>query len=208
MAALSAIALGLAVGGGILNARSQVKAGKAAEQAAQRQGDAEERAGLAAQRASDSQAQLAEYNAAVADVQAKDATARGELDAQKFRQRTRALIGEQRAGIAAGNVDVGYGSAVDVQADAAFLGELDALTVRTNAAREAWGYRVEAEDFRQRADIARQEGEAAKQSGQFNKQAAYEYGAGQKSAAKWGAATTLVGVGSSLLESRYGFSRR
>src|SRR5688572_19118326 len=121
MGIVSGIALGLAVGGSILNARSQVKAGKAAEQAAQRQGEAEERAGLAVQRSAESQAQLAEYNAAVAELQAADAEKRGALDANKFRSRTRVLIGEQRAGIAAGNIDVGYGSAVDVQADAAFL---------------------------------------------------------------------------------------
>ncbi len=208
MAVLSAIALGLSVGGALLSARSQAKAGKAAERAAQRQGEAEERAGLAAQRAAESQAQLAEYNAAVADLQAKDALQRGDLDAQRYRSRTRVLVGEQRAGIAAGNIDVGYGSAVDVQADATFLGELDALTVRTNAAREAWGYRVEAEDLRTRAEIARQEGAAAAEAGRFGRQAAYEYGKGQRSAGRFGAATTLLGAGTSLLESRYGFGRR
>src|SRR3989304_3955374 len=50
------------------------------------------------------------------------------------------------------------GAAADVQADAAFQGELDALTIRTNAAREAWGYQVQAEDLRTRATIAREEG--------------------------------------------------
>lgn len=208
MGVMSGIALGLAVGGSIMNARSQVKAGKAAEQAAQRQGEAEERAGLAAQRAAESQAQLAEYNAAVADLQAKDSLQRGKLDADKFRSRTRVLIGEQRAGIAAGNIDVGYGSAVDVQADAAYLGELDALTVQTNAAREAWGFRVEAEDLRERARISRAEGANAALEGRYGKDAAYAYGKGQRSAAKWGAATTLVGAGASLLEARYGFGRR
>jgi hypothetical protein len=206
MGVLSGIALGLAVTGSIVSARNQYKAGKAEEKAAQRQGDAAERAGQAARRASESQAQLAEYN--VADLQAKDATERGELDAQRFRARTRGLVGEQRAGIAAGNIDVGYGSAVDVQADATYLGELDALTVKTNAAREAWGYRVESEDLRQRAAIARQEGEAAAEAGRYEREGAYEYGKGRRSAGKYGAIGTLVGSGASLLEARYGFGRR
>lgn len=208
MGVLSGIALGLAVGGSILSARSQYKAGKAEEKAAQRQGEAAERAGLAARRASESQAQLAEYNAAVAALQAEDTVKRGEQDVHRFRSRTRILVGEQRAAFAAGNVDVGYGSTVDVQADAAYLGELDALTARTNAAREAWGFRVEAEDLRQRAAIARQEGEAAAEAGRFERTAQYEYGAGRRSAGKYAAIGTLVGTGASLLESRYGFGRR
>ena len=52
----------------------------------------------------------------------------------------------------------GYLPAADVQADTAHQGELDALTLRTNAAREAWGYQVEAGDIRKRAQITRQEG--------------------------------------------------
>jgi len=71
--------------------------------------------------------------AEIADLQAKDAIERGALDEQRFRQSIRATIGAQRAGFAGANIDVGYGSAVDVQADAAFLGELDALTLRNNA---------------------------------------------------------------------------
>src|SRR5688572_24461864 len=91
-------------------------------------GKAEKEAGLAQQRAAEKQADLTDYNAAVADVQAKDAIERGEIEAGRFRARTRSLVGEQRAGMAAGNVDVGYGSAVDVQADAAFLGGLAGVT--------------------------------------------------------------------------------
>ena len=154
MAAFTALALGLALAGTATSIYGQVKAGKA-----------EKKAGEAEQRAAESQADLSDYNAAVADVQAQDAEARGAIEANRFRARTRGLVGEQRAGFAAGNVDVGFGSAVDVQADAAFLGELDALTVRTNAGREAWGYRVQAEDLRKGGEIMRQEGANAAAAG-------------------------------------------
>ena len=186
MAWSTAILLGLTAAGTALSVKGQLDAGQAAE-----------RAGEAAQRSGESQAQLAEYNAAVADLQATDAAIRGDQEAQRFRTRTRALIGEQRAGFAAGNVDVGYGSTVDVQADAAFLGELDALTVRTNAAREAWGYRVEGTDLRKRAEILRKEGANALSAG-----------LAQRSALRWGAAGSVFSTGASLLESRYGFGKK
>jgi hypothetical protein len=93
-----------------------------------------------------------------------------------------------------------------VQADAAFLGELDALTVRTNAAREAWGYQVQAEDLRRHAQIARKEGAYAAQTGAVEGAAYREAGNAASSASKLNIASTLVGAGSSLLAQRYGFS--
>lgn len=159
-------------------------------------GDAAKAAGEKGKVASESQAQLADFNASVADLQAKDAIERGAEAESKFRTTIRGAIGAQRAGIAAGNVDVGFGSAVDVQGDAAFLGELDAMTIRTNAAREAWGYNVQATDLRKRADIARKEGVYLEAAGQQNKQAAYI-----------GAAGSLLGGTSSLLQMKYGFDK-
>lgn len=160
-------------------------------------GNAAKRAGEKRQEAAESEAQLADYNAAVAALQATDATQRGAQDEQRFRSGIRQVVGSQRAGFAAGNIDVGYGSAVDVQADATFLGELDALTIRTNAAREAWGYSVQAEDYRKRAEITRKEGVAVAAAGRE-----------EQKASRFAAAGTLVGTGASLLEARYGFGRR
>lgn len=91
---------------------------------------------------------VGDFNANVAEQQAEDALTRGVEKEQTFRQGVKTLIGSQRAGYAAQNVSVESGSAVDVQADAAFLGELDALQIRTNAQREAWGYRQDAENAR------------------------------------------------------------
>lgn len=186
MAAMTAIALGLALGGSYLSARGQWKAGAA-----------EKQAGLAEQRAKESEGSLYDFNAKVAELQATDAVARGREEENRFRQRIAGTIGEQRAGTAASNIDVGFGSAVDVQADSAFLGELDALTIRTNAAREAWGYKTSAEDLKQRGAIARQEGS--------NLAAA---GASRQTAMRYGAVGTVIGAGASLLEARYGFGKK
>ena len=185
MAAATASLIIAGVGMGI-SAYSQWKAGKA-----------EKKAGEAQQRAAEAQADLTDYNAAVAELQSVEAVERGKVEADKFRSRTRVLVGEQRAGISAGNVDVGYGSAVDVQADATFLGELDALTLRTNAAREAWGYRVQAEDLTTQAEIQRKEGAAALEAGKQ-----------RQTGQRLGAIGTVFSGSASLLEARYGWGRR
>jgi hypothetical protein len=124
-------------------------------------------AGRAAKRAGKAEAERLEYNADIADLQAADALQRGVDAAGKQRAVTRQVIGTQRAGFAGQNVDVNVGSAVDVQADAALLGEHDAQQITANAEREAWGYRVEAVDRRLAARNARQNGNAAGNAAYF-----------------------------------------
>lgn len=181
MAAFTAMAIaGLALGayGSIRNSQAQSAAGEANKAAA------------------DSQATLADYNATVADTQAQDAIQRGAVAEGRYRTSIRGAIGTQRAVQAGNNVDVAFGSSVDTQADAAFLGELDALTIRTNATREAWGYNVQAADLRNRAKIARQTGAYAQQAGD----------AAATSALIGGAGNLLTGT-SSLLQTRYGYNQ-
>lgn len=120
-------------------------------------------------------------NAQIADLQAQDALERGDIDAKKMKRKTEQVIGSQRTSLAAQGVDVNKGSALDVQADAAYLGELDALTIKNNAAKEAWGYKVQASDYRSR-------GKAAKREGEF------------------GAYTTILGSAGSVLLAKYGGS--
>lgn len=181
----------VAIGGMAVDAWGKKKAGDAAKKAGVE-------VGAAQKAASESQAQLADYNANVATLQAQDALERGAEEESFFRSQVRGAIGAQRAGIAAGNTDVGFGSAVDVQADAAFLGELDSLTIRTNAAREAWGFTVQAEDLRKRAEIARKEGV-------YLEKGAITQGNAQKTASNYGIASGLLGGGASLFAMSYGF---
>ena len=157
IATATAIMLGLEVGGSILKGVGSVKAGNAAKE-------------------------LGDYNAEVATKRSADAIARGKDEEARFRLGVKSLIGSQRAGFAGQNVDVGIGSAVDVQADAAFLGELDALTIRTNARREAWGYQVEAENFKRGGQNA-------------------------QNAGRWDAAGSLLSGGASLIQAKYGWGR-
>jgi hypothetical protein len=91
--------------------------------------------------------QMGQYNAAVNEIKAKDAEKRGGEDEFFYRLRTRKMIGEQRVAFAASGVDVGDmdSTASNVTADTAKMGEIDALTIRANAAREAWGFRTQGE---------------------------------------------------------------
>jgi len=177
--------VGIAAAGVGLQAYGQYKSGHAQQDAAD-----------ASARASESQAELQDFNAHVAELQAADSLDRGNLEADQFRGQVRGTIGTQRVAQAASNVDVGYGSAVDVQADAAYLGKLDEMTIRTNAAREAWGYQVTALNYRQQAKIDR-ETAAAQRKG----------GAAAATAGNIAAIGTIATGAGSLLMTKYGFGK-
>jgi hypothetical protein len=123
--------------------------------------------GRAAKRAGKAEGERLDFNADVSELQAADALGRGYEATSRQRSLTRQVIGQQRAGFAGQNVDVTVGSAVDVQADAALLGELDAQQIQQNAEREAWGYQVGALDQRFAAENARKNGNAAGNAAYF-----------------------------------------
>ncbi len=91
-------------------------------------------------------ANLARQRAGIAAQQAADARQRGEIAVQKQRDLTGQRIGTQTAQLAAQGTDL-EGSPTDILGDTARAGEHDALTIRSNAAREAWGYEVQGAGF-------------------------------------------------------------
>ena len=108
------------------------------------------------------------YNAAVQDMnatlserQAKDALERGADEEQRKRQQVQALLGQQKASMAANGVDTSFGSPLDTLVDTSIMGELDALTIRTNAARESYDYKVQAVNQRAGATLNRMGAQAA-----------------------------------------------
>jgi len=204
----TAIAVGLMVGGMVLQAYGQHKAGQAAKAAAEAGGLAAQKGAEAAARSSESEAGLSDDNAGVAALQAKDAIERGVEQEGRFRAQVRGAIGTQRAGFAASNVDVGFGSPADVQGDAAYLGELDALTIRNNARREAWGYEVQSFDMRTRAQIDRDTAAAQREAGATDAETGRIQGAAAATTANWQALGTIATGSSSLLMTRYGFGKK
>lgn len=87
---------------------------------------------------------IANQNAAAAQQQATAATQAGEQAAQTRQLQAAAQVSKIRAGAGAEGIDPNTGSAVALQSDAEKLGTLDALTIRNNAARTAYGYNVQA----------------------------------------------------------------
>ena len=91
--------------------------------------------------------QVAANNATIATQNANLSTAAGASQVEEQGLKTRAEIGAITASQAASNVDVNSGSAVDVRSSAAALGQLDALTIRSNAEKTTYGYQTQALGF-------------------------------------------------------------
>jgi len=97
----------------------------------------------------DDQEDIAQMRADQDRQKAQDALQRGNIEEDTHRRRTSALKGKQKSALAANGVELDSGSASDLTADTAMMGELDALTIRNNAEREAFLYESNA-----RAEIA------------------------------------------------------
>jgi hypothetical protein len=111
-----------------------------------------------AQQQGDYQANAYNQNASIEDREAADAIARGHEAELRSRAGTRGLVGSQRASFAAQGIDIGDGSAQDVVSNDAALGELDALAIRNNARRQAYGYQTQAAVDRNQAAVAQTAG--------------------------------------------------
>lgn len=110
-------------------------------------------------------AQVADMNAKISERRAKDAIQRGAVEEQKKRQQVQQVLGKQQAAMAANGVDITFGSPLDTLVDTSVLGELDALTIRTNTYREAYEYRVDAANKRSSATLDRMNAKAATTGG-------------------------------------------
>lgn len=123
--------------------------------------------GKAAKAQANYQSAVARNNAIIAQRQADDARARGEIAERSQRQQTAQLIARQRAAGAAQGVVVGEGSLLDITSDTAALGELDALTVRSNAEREALGFEAQGMNFLAESDIQKTIGKNQSRASKF-----------------------------------------
>jgi hypothetical protein len=103
------------------------------------------------------QAAVARNNQALAEQQAQDAERRGVIAEDQQRRRTGLIIGTQRASLAGQGTALDDGSPLDIVSDTAASGEMDALTIRDNATREAWGYRAQAANFAAQEQLASQQ---------------------------------------------------
>ena len=96
----------------------------------------------------------ADINAGRIEQQGADALYRGTGEAGRVKLDTAKLLARQRVIGAGAGVDVGSASLARAGEDAAFMGAIDAEIVKNNAAREAYGYRAQADNVRRGGQAA------------------------------------------------------
>lgn len=99
-------------------------------------------------------------------------------------QKSRAAVGSIIANQAAGGIDVNTGSAKQTQLSERDIGEMDALNIRANATKEAYGYQVQATNFQNEANLEYAEANNAAQAGGWNA-AGTLLGAAGSAASNW-----------------------
>lgn len=123
-----------------LQAVGTISAAKGAKKQAQAEKDSFEK-----------QAAVDHYKAGMLDWRAGDALERGQQDEFKSRLRQGDLAGTQRAAFASRGVALDEGSPLSILQDTEYLGNLDAATIKDNAANEAFALREEARVTRENA---------------------------------------------------------
>lgn len=108
--------------------------------------------------AASEKAQQDRLNEQLAQQQAADSLQRGQAAAMRVRRKGSEVIGQQRARSAASGVDENVGTAAQVQAQTKMLSDMDAQTVTNNAAREAWGHTVEADQYGEQSKLDEEAG--------------------------------------------------
>ena len=97
---------------------------------------------------------MGKFNRAMAEWRARDAMQRGHESEYLSRRRIKKTIGGQRAAYAAQGIRVDTGSARDVQFETHNIGEIDAMNIKINAIREAYGHRMAGLGFDYKGSMA------------------------------------------------------
>lgn len=103
----------------------------------------------------DLQAYLAQHNARMSELAAKQSLAAGQKRAGQRSLQAGYAISQQKAQQAAAGVDLSVGSAAETRAGTEFFKEADLQQIEANALMQAWGYRTQAADYRTQAGMAR-----------------------------------------------------
>lgn len=94
-----------------------------------------------------SQANIARLNAQMMERQAQGALRSAEKAIVTKTMQAGQLKSAQRARLAANGIAVGVGSAAELQASTDIVKEIDSNQIKSNAVRDAWGYRMKAVGF-------------------------------------------------------------
>lgn len=98
--------------------------------------------------------QVGRNNQIMAEYAAQDAQKRAGEESVRIQQKAAQLKGSQRATMAAKGLDLGEGTAAELQDQTDFFGATDAATARSNGNRDAWSARVGGANARAQGDAA------------------------------------------------------
>lgn len=147
---LAAISIASSVGGGILGAFG-----------ANTKADAE-------QSMYNYKSQVAKNNSIIAERNATEAVAAGEIAGQTNDMRTRAKVGDALVAQAANGLDVGSGTNVNVRDSIQSLGHLDTLTILHNALKQSTGFKSQAMNFTAESALDTAAGQNSRTAGDYN----------------------------------------
>lgn len=125
------------------------------------------------------QAKVAERNAQLDNEAAANAQERTRLASARLYREQSQLAGQQNAALAANGVDLGFGSALQVQQDTARIGAEDQAQLYKSGFEEARGFEINAANRRGEAQSKRMEATAAKTKGYFDAASSILGGANQ-----------------------------
>jgi hypothetical protein len=126
-------------------------------------------------------ANIQRQNAAVSRMNAQIAEQSGEAQVGISGQKTKAVIADTTAHQAASGVDTQGGSYTDVRSSEREIGALDAMALRSNAARTAYGYKAQAQSEEDQATLSDTQGKNAAVAGELNAASTFLGGASQAS---------------------------
>lgn len=129
-------------------------------------------------------AAVARNNEIVAEQNAKYAEQKGQAGEEVKRQKTAQMIGQERAHMGASGLTVESESGVRLYGDTAQMGEIDALTIRNNSAREAYGWRSQGVNYEAEARLDEMRAKQAEEAGNLGVMSSLMGGASQVSD-KW-----------------------
>lgn len=135
-------------------------------------------------------AAVANNNAIIAQRNADQATEAGQVGAQVQGLKTKNLVANELVTQASNGLDVGSGTNVKVRESAENLGHLDTLTILSNAAKNAQGFKVQGMNFTAEGQLDKAAAQNAETAGSFN------------------VATSLLGGASSFADKWAGYSQK
>lgn len=139
-------------------------------------------------------ARIADTNARVAELGAQQELFRGQQQVGQLTLKAGQVKSSQRAAMAANGIDLGEGSAAEVQASTDISKEIDKNTLEANAVSSAWGYRTASMNAQIQATNMRND--------------ALLKGAGAESISPFAsAATSLLGSAGSVASNWYNYNK-